>query len=34
MKYHTIKMQAINQIIKELWQATYKGNDIEAIEIR
>jgi len=34
MKYHTLKMQEINQIIKELWQTTYKGNDIEAIEMR
>jgi len=34
MKYHSMKMQEINQIIKELWQSTYKGNDIEAIELR
>eukprot|EP01125_Pyxidicula_operculata_P015436 TRINITY_DN523_c1_g1_i2.p1 TRINITY_DN523_c1_g1~~TRINITY_DN523_c1_g1_i2.p1 ORF type:complete len:1267 (-),score=327.47 TRINITY_DN523_c1_g1_i2:1792-5592(-) len=34
MKYHSLKMTEINQIIKELWQSTYKGNDIESIEIR
>jgi hypothetical protein len=34
MKYHTTKMEEINKIIKELWQSTYKGNDIDTIEIR
>eukprot|EP01127_Copromyxa_protea_P024019 TRINITY_DN9278_c0_g1_i1.p1 TRINITY_DN9278_c0_g1~~TRINITY_DN9278_c0_g1_i1.p1 ORF type:complete len:540 (-),score=130.78 TRINITY_DN9278_c0_g1_i1:43-1662(-) len=34
MKYHTIKMAEINKIIKELWESTYRGNDIEGIEIR
>jgi len=34
MQYHTLKMSEINQILKELWQSTYKGNDIESIEIR
>jgi len=34
MKYHQLKMTEINSVLKELWQATYRGNDIEAIEIR
>jgi DNA repair protein RAD50 len=34
MKYHASKMAEINKIIKELWQTTYKGNDISTIEIR
>eukprot|EP01126_Amoeba_proteus_P064207 TRINITY_DN8957_c0_g1_i6.p1 TRINITY_DN8957_c0_g1~~TRINITY_DN8957_c0_g1_i6.p1 ORF type:complete len:171 (+),score=39.76 TRINITY_DN8957_c0_g1_i6:456-968(+) len=34
MKYHTLKMSEINKIIKELWETTYKGNDIDSIEIR
>lgn len=25
MKYHTLKMEEINKIIKMLWQSTYKG---------
>lgn len=33
MKYHSVKMEEINKIIKELWQATYRGNDIDTIEI-
>lgn len=34
MKYHSMKMDEINKIIKELWEKTYKGNDIQTIEIR
>lgn len=34
MKYHTMKMDEINKIIRDLWRNTYKGNDIETIEIR
>ncbi len=34
MKFHSMKMAEINKIIKELWQTTYKGNDIQTIEIR
>jgi DNA repair protein RAD50 len=34
VKYHATKMEEINKIIKELWQATYKGSDISTIEIR
>jgi DNA repair protein RAD50 len=34
MKYHSMKMAEINEIIKELWQKTYRGQDIDTIEIR
>ncbi len=33
MKYHEEKMAEINGIIKELWQTTYKGSDIDTIAI-
>ncbi|CAN8063542.1 unnamed protein product [Agarophyton chilense] len=31
--FHTLKMQTINRTIKELWQQTYRGTDIDDIEI-
>eukprot|EP00039_Didymoeca_costata_P013190 m.196622 g.196622 ORF g.196622 m.196622 type:complete len:1323 (+) comp15701_c0_seq1:273-4241(+) len=31
--YHRLKMEEINVIIKELWQQTYQGRDIDNIEI-
>ena len=34
MRYHSLKMNEINKIIKELWIKTYKGGDIDTIEIR
>jgi hypothetical protein len=34
MKYHQVKMEEINKILRELWQHTYKGQDIDTIEIR
>ena len=34
MSYHSTKMSELNKIIKELWRSTYKGQDIELIEIR
>lgn len=34
MQYHTMKIEEINKILKDLWQATYKGSDIDTIEIR
>ncbi|KAJ2449121.1 DNA repair protein rad50 [Coemansia sp. RSA 2336] len=34
MRYHSLKMQDINKIIRELWLNTYQGNDIDTIEIR
>ena len=33
MKFHSQKMQDINKSIKELWNKTYKGSDIDSIEI-
>jgi DNA repair protein RAD50 len=33
MAYHTLKMDTINKIVKELWQLTYTGTDIDEIEI-
>lgn len=34
MKYHSAKMEDINRILRELWNATYKGSDIDSIEIK
>ncbi|CAB4003385.1 DNA repair RAD50-like [Paramuricea clavata] len=34
MKFHSIKMAEINKIVKEYWTNTYKGSDIDTIEIR
>lgn len=34
MKYHSVKMEEINKILRELWQHTYKGQDIDTIEMR
>lgn len=34
MKYHALKMDEINAIIRELWTSTYQGSDIDTIEIR
>ena len=34
MKYHKEKMKVINKLIRELWRSTYKGNDIDYIEIK
>lgn len=31
--FHTLKMQMINQTIRELWQRIYQGNDIDDIEV-
>jgi DNA repair protein RAD50 len=33
MRYHHIKIEEINKIVRELWQITYKGGDIDMIEI-
>jgi hypothetical protein len=32
--YHDLKIKEINAIIRDLWTNTYKGLDIENIEIR
>lgn len=34
MKYHKFKMAEINKTIKELWDTTYQGRDIDTIEIK
>ncbi len=34
MKYHAVKMDEINAIIRELWTSVYQGTDIDTIEIR
>ncbi|CAF1326608.1 unnamed protein product [Adineta steineri] len=34
MTYHTQKMNQLNKIIRDLWRTTYRGSDIDAIEIR
>ncbi|XP_076807114.1 DNA repair protein RAD50-like isoform X2 [Clavelina lepadiformis] len=33
LKYHKIKMDEINKTMKELWQETYSGKDIDYIQI-
>ncbi|KAF8566143.1 hypothetical protein P879_04643 [Paragonimus westermani] len=33
MAYHATKMMDLNKIIRELWRTTYRGNDIDYIEI-
>ncbi|KAF6779531.1 hypothetical protein AHF37_01022 [Paragonimus kellicotti] len=33
MAYHATKMMDLNKIIRELWRNTYRGNDIDYIEI-
>lgn len=34
MKYHSMKMNEINRILRDLWNQTYKGTDIDGIEIK
>jgi DNA repair protein RAD50 len=34
MRYHDLKMRNINRTLRELWQSTYAGSDIDEIEIR
>lgn len=33
MRYHSLKMAEINKIIREIWTDTYRGTDIDYIEI-
>ncbi|KAI3652908.1 hypothetical protein MP228_002333 [Amoeboaphelidium protococcarum] len=33
LKFHSMKMEEINKIIRHLWQSTYRGNDIDSIMI-
>jgi DNA repair protein RAD50 len=32
--FHQERMQAVNQIVRELWVSIYKGSDIDYIEIK
>lgn len=34
VKFHQTKMEDINRAMKELWNKTYKGSDIDGIEIK
>eukprot|EP00475_Leptophrys_vorax_P010269 TRINITY_DN16916_c0_g1_i1.p1 TRINITY_DN16916_c0_g1~~TRINITY_DN16916_c0_g1_i1.p1 ORF type:complete len:209 (+),score=50.65 TRINITY_DN16916_c0_g1_i1:66-629(+) len=34
MRFHAMKMEEINKSVKELWQKTYRGKDIDWIAIR
>ncbi|XP_027887856.1 DNA repair protein RAD50 [Xiphophorus couchianus] len=34
MRFHSMKMDEINKIIRDLWRNTYRGQDIEYVEIR
>uniref|UniRef100_A0A7M4ESN3 RAD50 double strand break repair protein n=1 Tax=Crocodylus porosus TaxID=8502 RepID=A0A7M4ESN3_CROPO len=34
MTFHSMKMEEINKIIRDLWRSTYRGQDIEYVEIR
>ncbi|THH19195.1 hypothetical protein EW146_g1924 [Bondarzewia mesenterica] len=34
MKYHSLKMEEVNDIMKHLWNKTYQGTDIDGIKIR
>ena len=34
MRYHHEKMKEINSTLADFWRLTYKGNDIETIEIK
>ncbi|XP_056587602.1 DNA repair protein RAD50 [Triplophysa dalaica] len=34
MRFHSMKMEEINKIIRDLWRSTYRGQDIEYVEIR
>ncbi|KAF9077821.1 hypothetical protein BDP27DRAFT_1413505 [Rhodocollybia butyracea] len=34
MKYHTLKMEEVNDTMRHLWNKTYQGSDIDGIKIR
>ena len=34
IEFHGLKMREINSVLKELWQQTYRGKDIDFIEIK
>lgn len=33
IEFHSLKMREINSVLKELWEQTYRGKDIDCIEI-
>ena len=34
MKFHKERMSIINNLVREMWHSTYKGKDIDYVEIR
>ena len=34
MKFHKERMDVINRMVREMWHSTYKGKDIDYIEIK
>ena len=34
MKFHKERMSVINNLVREMWHSTYKGKDIDYVEIR
>ena len=34
MKYHSLKMEEVNETMRHLWNKTYQGTDIDGIMIR
>jgi len=34
MRFHEMKMEGINKYVKKFWHQTYRGDDIETIEIK
>ena len=34
MRYHNLKINEINKNIRDLWVTTYRGGDIDTIEIK
>ncbi|TFK52416.1 hypothetical protein OE88DRAFT_1657677 [Heliocybe sulcata] len=34
MKYHSLKMEEVNETMRYLWNKTYQGTDIDGIKIR
>ncbi|KII86927.1 hypothetical protein PLICRDRAFT_665598 [Plicaturopsis crispa FD-325 SS-3] len=34
MKYHSLKMEEVNDTMKHLWNKTYQGTDIDGIKVR
>lgn len=34
MKYHSLKMEEVNETMRHLWNKTYQGTDIDGIKIR